>query len=225
MRILLVEDDTSLCESLRKDLVAAGYAVNVAYDGVSGEFLGATEHFDVVVLDLGLPGMSGMDVLRRWRAANIDVPVLVLTARDAWHERIDGFKAGADDYLGKPFHIEELKLRLAALVKRHHGKAQRALSAHGLTLDEENQSVILPDSRHEPLTAVEFRLLRCFMMKPGKILSKTQLGEQIYECDLDPESNVIEVYVNRLRKKIGEGIITTRRGQGYVFGDTQENWS
>jgi two-component system, OmpR family, response regulator len=222
MRILLIEDDKSLCESLRNDLVAVGYAVDVAHDGVSGEFLGSTENFDLVVLDLGLPELSGMEVLRRWRAANIDTPVLVLTARDAWHERIDGFKAGADDYLGKPFHTEELKLRLASLIKRRYGKAHKVLNAHGLTLDEDHQCVLLPDNRHEELTAVEFRLLRCFMMQPGKVLSKMQLGESIYESDLDRESNVIEVYVNRLRKKIGEAMITTRRGQGYVFGKTQE---
>lgn len=219
----MVEDDKTLCETLRCDLVLAGFAVDVAHDGESGEFLGATEHFDLVVLDLGLPKMSGLEVLRSWRAADIDFPVLILTARDAWHERIDGFKAGADDYLGKPFHVEELILRLSALAKRSHGQAPGAITAHGLILDEEHQSVTMADGRSEALTSVEFRLLRCFMMQPGKVLSKSQLGDSIYESDLDHDSNVIEVYINRLRKKIGESMIATRRGQGYVFGPTAGN--
>lgn len=218
MRLLLVEDDDRLCDALRRELVAAGFAVDIAKDGRSGEFLGATEHFDAAVLDLGLPEMTGLEVLRRWRSAGITFPVLILTARDAWHERIDGFKAGADDYLGKPFHVEELVLRLSALLKRSHGQAPRPLESHGLALDEEHQRVRLPDGRYEALTAIEFRLLRCFMMQPGKVLSKTQLGDSIYASDVDHDSNVIEVYINRLRRKIGEALITTRRGQGYVFG-------
>lgn len=207
-----------LGESLRRDLVAAGFAVDLARDGKTGEFLGATEHFDLAVLDLGLPEMPGLEVLRRWRAAKVDFPVLVLTARDAWHERIDGFKAGADDYLGKPFHIEELVLRLTALAKRRYGQAPRALQSQGLRLDEEDQSVTTADGRREALTAIEFRLLRCLMMQPGKVWSKSQLTDSIYESELEHDSNVIEVYINRLRKKIGESAIATRRGQGYVFG-------
>lgn len=203
---------------MRRDLVAAGFAVDVAHDGKAGEFLGATAHFDMAVIDLGLPHMSGLEMLRCWRAAGIDFPVLVLTARDAWHERIDGFKAGADDYLGKPFHIEELILRLSALLKRSHGQAQGATTAHGLILNETTQTVILPNGEPESLTAVEFRLLRCLMMQPGKVLSKNQLGESVYESEVEHDSNVIEVYINRLRKKIGESMILTRRGQGYVFG-------
>lgn len=207
-----------LGESLRRDLVAAGFAVDLARDGKTGEFLGATEHFDLAVLDLGLPEMPGLEVLRRWRAAKVDFPVLVLTARDSWHERIDGFKAGADDYLGKPFHIEELVLRLGALAKRRYGQAPRALQSEGLRLNEEDQSVTTADGRREALTAIEFRLLRCLMMQPGKVLSKSQLTDSIYESELEHDSNVIEVYINRLRKKIGESAIATRRGQGYVFG-------
>lgn len=207
---------------MRRDLVTAGFAVDVAHDGKAGEFLGATEHFDMAVIDLGLPQMSGLDMLRCWRAAGIDFPVLVLTARDAWHERIDGFKAGADDYLGKPFHIEELILRLNALLKRSYGQAPGATAVHGLVLNESEQSVTLPGGRRQALTAVEFRLLRCLMMQPGKVLSKSQLGDSIYESELEHESNVIEVYINRLRKKIGESMIATRRGQGYVFGPACE---
>jgi len=180
--------------------------------------MGATASYDLVVLDLGLPGMSGLEVLARWRAAGNDVPVLILTARDAWHERVDGFKAGADDYLGKPFHTEELVLRLRALAKRRHGHAPSVMRSQGLTLDEEHQAVTGADGKQISLTAIEYRLLQSFMLHPGKTLSKTQLAETVYESDMDPDSNVIEVYINRLRKKIGEGLITTRRGQGYVFG-------
>ena len=184
--------------------------------------MGATNSYDLVVLDLGLPVMSGLEVLRRWRAAGNDLPVLILTARDAWHERIDGFKAGADDYLGKPFHAEELLLRLRALARRRHGHAPGATRSQGLTLDEARQTVVRADGQQVPLTAIEFRLLQSFMLQPGKILSKTQLAESAWQADLDPDSNVIEVYVNRLRKKLGEGLIATRRGQGYVFGNAPD---
>ncbi len=217
IRILVVEDDEALGKSLQRDLIAAGFAVDRATDGVTGEFLGATEHFDLAVLDLGLPKMSGLEVLRRWRAAKLDVPVLVLTARDSWPERIEGFKAGADDYLGKPFHFEELYLRLQALARRRHGHAPRSVLGQGVTLDEENQSVISDTGERTTLTAIEFRLLRRLMMQPGVVLSKTQLAESVYESEIDHDSNVIEVYINRLRKKIGESRIVTRRGQGYVF--------
>jgi len=219
---LVVEDDESLCESLRRDLLRAGFAVDVARNGIEGEFLGSTERFDLAVLDLGLPGMPGLEVLRRWRAANNRVPVLVLTARDAWHERIDGFKAGADDYLGKPFHAEELVLRLLALAKRSHGQAPLALQSNGFQLDEAHQSIQFENGHAEPLTAVEFRLLRCFMMQPGKTLSKSHLWESAYETEVEHDSNVIEVYVNRLRRKLGESVIATRRGQGYVFGTPKD---
>lgn len=218
IRVLLIEDDASLCESLRRDLVKAGFAVDVARNGVQGEFLGATEHFDLAILDLGLPEMPGLEVLRRWRSANNQIPVLILTSRDAWHERIDGLKAGADDYLGKPFYTEELILRLMALAKRSHGQAPSMLVYEGICLDEAHQRVGLPDGRQETLTAAEFRLLRCFMLQPGKVLSKTQLWSSAYDSNAEHDSNVIEVYINRLRRKLGESIITTRRGQGYVFG-------
>lgn len=217
MRLLLVEDDLNLSRSLKTDLEAAGYAVDTAADGEQGEFLGMTESYDIVILDLGLPKMSGLEVLKKWRAAQNSLPVIVLTARDAWHEKVDGFKAGADDYLGKPFHLQELLARLQALLKRTYGQNLGALQVEGLTLNEEQQAVI-SNGAVVNLTAIEYRLLRYLMLHPGKVLSKAHLGEHIYEYEADPDSNVIEVYINRLRKIVGNDLIATRRGQGYVFG-------
>jgi len=218
MRILLIEDDPILRESLRESLQNSGFAVDAAGDGEVGEFLGSTESYDVAVLDLGLPQVPGLKVLQRWRGKGNAVPIIVLSARDAWHEKVDGLKAGADDYLGKPFHVEELVARIQALLRRRHGQVQSRIEMFGIGLDEERQTVTLDGTRTEPLTATEFRLLRCFMLHVGKTLSKAHLQEHIYECDADPDSNVIEVYVNRLRRKLGKHLIRTRRGQGYVFG-------
>jgi DNA-binding response OmpR family regulator len=219
MRVLLVEDERELCQSLRQDLEAAGFAVDIAADGEAAEYLGACESFDLAVLDLGLPKLSGLEVLKRWRAAHNTLPVIILTARGAWHEKVEGFKAGADDYLSKPFHVEELIVRIHALLKRRHGQVQPGLEMFGVKLDEERQAAIIEGVGPVSLTAFEFRLLRCFMLHPGKILSKSHLGEHVYEADADPDSNVIEVYVNRLRNKLGKDLISTRRGQGYVFGE------
>lgn len=218
MRLLLVEDDTALARRLRDDLAAAGYAVDWSDNGADGEYLGDVEPFDAVVLDLGLPRRPGLDVLRHWRQRGNRVPVLVLTARDAWHERVDGLKAGADDYLGKPFHTPELIARVEALIRRSVGRAGEPLAVAGITLDEERQVAVDPAGAEQALTGVEFRLLRYFMLHPGKVLSKSRLTEHVYDGDDDKESNVIEVYVKRLRQKLGQDIIQTRRGQGYVFG-------
>lgn len=218
MRLLLIEDDVSLCKSLTVDLERAGFAVDMANDGEHGEYLGMTECYDVVVLDLGLPKLPGLEVLKQWRRANNTVPVIVLTARDAWHEKVDGFKAGADDYLGKPFHIQELLVRIQALIKRLSGQNRLSLSICGIELNEDQQTLLLDNQHSVELTDVEFRLLRYFMLHQGKVISKTELSEHIYSCDHDPESNVIEVYINRLRRKLSKDMITTRRGQGYVFG-------
>ncbi len=219
MRILVAEDDEELARRLRDDLAAAGFAVDIADNGVDAEFLGNQEPYDAVVLDLGLPRRPGLEVLRHWRSQDNAVPVIVLTARDAWHEKVDGFKAGADDYLGKPFYVEELIERIRAVVRRRHGRAEVTLRVSGLTLDEERQCVTTEDGRTVALTGTEFRLLRYFMLHPGRILSKSRLTEHVYEYDADKDSNVIEVYVNRLRQKLGKELIETRRGQGYVFGD------
>ncbi len=217
MRLLLVEDHAELLQSLTEELRQAGYAVDVAMDGEQALFLGETEEYDVAVLDLGLPVMGGLEVLTRWRAAGRDVPVLILTARDSWMEKVEGLKAGADDYLTKPFHTEELLARLQALLRRRHGQLQRELRVNDLVLDEEHQQVRFDQGGSVGLTGTEFRLLRYFMMNPGKPLSKTRLIEHVYDQDFDRDSNLIEVYVRRLREKIGRNRIETRRGQGYVF--------
>jgi DNA-binding response OmpR family regulator len=216
VRLLLVEDDPALSASLAEDLGRAGFAVDRADNGVDGEHLGATEPYDVVVLDLGLPRRSGLEVLRRWRDKEVDLPVIVLTARDAWHDRVDGFKAGADDYVGKPFHFEELLARIQAVIRRREGRLPVALRSGDLVLDEERQEVVCGHERIG-LTGTEFRLLRYFMLHPDRVLSKTRLTEHVYDQDFDRDSNLIEVYVRRLREKIGVSRIETRRGQGYVF--------
>ena len=194
--------------------------MDVAHNGIDAEHLGSEWPYDAVVLDLGLPQRSGMDVLRNWRASGNAVPVLILTARDAWHEKVEGFKAGADDYLAKPFHIEELCARLGALIRRAHAQPAGAVTSEGLTLDESRQAVVTSDRVIE-LSGIEFRLLRYFMLHPGEILSKTHLAEHIYDNDAERDSNVIEVYVKHLRNKLGAARITTRRGQGYIFGAGQ----
>ncbi|MEO5345903.1 MAG: response regulator transcription factor [Magnetococcus sp. YQC-9] len=218
MRLLVVEDEAELAGSLKKDLGRAGFAVDVAADGVEAEYLGNEEPYDAVVLDLGLPGRHGLEVLRRWRDRGNNVPVLILTAWDAWHERVDGFKAGADDYLGKPFHTEELIARLNALLRRGSGRPLGAeLRVCGLCLDEARQEVILDSGERRSLTGTEFRLLRYFLLHPGQVLSKSRLTEHVYEYDEDKDSNVIEVYIKRLRDIVGRERIETRRGQGYVL--------
>ncbi|HRF61574.1 MAG TPA: response regulator transcription factor [Candidatus Competibacter sp.] len=218
MRLLLVEDDASQSGRLRIELEQAGFAVDVVADGVEAEFMGASEPYDVVVLDLGLPGRPGLEILSRWRAADNPVPVLILTARDAWHEKVDGFKAGADDYLGKPFHAAELIARLLALLRRSNARPCGPLRAAGLELNEDTQTVVTRGGETFDLTGTEFRLLRYLMLHPGRLLSKTRLAEHVYDFDTERDSNVLEVYINRLRRKLGRELIATRRGQGYVFG-------
>lgn len=217
MRLLLVEDDAALAQRLRAALGAAGYAVDLADNGQDALFLGRSQDYDLAVLDLGLPRLPGLAVLERWRRDGRSMPVLILTARDGWRDKVEGLKAGADDYLTKPFHPEELLARLQALLRRAHGRASPAIAALGFRLDEERQRVVRPDGCDIELTGTEFRLLRYFMLNPGKPLSKTRLTEHVYDQDFDLDSNVIEVYVRRLREKLGKDAIETRRGQGYVF--------
>ena len=219
MRLLLVEDDPQLGPQLKIALQQAGYAVDLAIDGIDAEALGDIEPYDLAVLDLGLPGRPGLTVLEHWRTRNNRLPVVILTARGSWQEKVEGFKAGADDYIGKPFHTEELLVRIGAVLKRSQGATLGKLQVGGITLDEERQLVIQPDGSESSLTGTEFRLLRYLMLHPGQVLSKSRLTEHVYEYDGDRDSNVVEVYINRLRQKIGLGRIETRRGQGYVFMD------
>ena len=218
MRLLLVEDDPTLGPQVQSALQRAGYAVDLAADGIDAEASGDIEPYDLIVLDLGLPGRSGLTVLENWRSRGNAVPVVVLTARDTWQEKIEGFKAGADDYVGKPFQIEELLARIGAVLKRSQGVAAGPLVVEGLTLEEETQSMVDSQGTRHELTGTEFRLLRYFMLHAGQVLSKTRLTEHVYDNDSDKDSNVIEVFVNRLRHKLGDELIQTRRGQGYIFG-------
>ncbi|MFA5632631.1 MAG: response regulator transcription factor [Porticoccaceae bacterium] len=217
MRLLLVEDSVALADELLLRLRAEGYACDWLVDGRDALRAPFDDSYDIAVLDLGLPGVSGLDILREWRAAQLALPVLVLTARNGWSERVEGLEAGADDYLGKPFHPDELVLRLRALIRRSHGsEAAPLLRANGLALDEARQCVRI-DEREVSLTGGEFALLRYFMLHPGRVLSRWQLAEHLYDLESERNSNVIEVHVSHLRDKLGKGVIATRRGQGYVF--------
>jgi len=218
MRLLLVEDDEELTTSLRRDLEQAGYAVDIAATGVEGEYMGDEGTYDIAILDLGLPDRNGLDVLRNWRARSNPLPVIILTARHDWQERIEGFQAGADDYVGKPFYTEELIARIKALINRSKGQQPGGkLEGGGVKLDEETREVITEDGSRQMLTNTEFRLLRYLLLNPDKVLSKRKLTEHVYDFDSDKDSNVIEVYIKYLRDKIGKDKIETRRGQGYVF--------
>lgn len=217
MRLLIVEDHVPLADELTANLKRAGYAVDWLTDGRDALHQGAIEPYDLIILDLGLPGKPGLDVLQEWRAGGLTTPVLILTARSHWAERISGLKAGADDYLTKPFHVEELQLRIQALLRRAHGTVnQPQLEAAGLHLNEHRQAVML-DEKEIALTAAEFSLLRYMMLHPRKIISKTQLVEHLYDAETERDSNVLEVHVSHLRSKLGKQVIETRRGQGYLF--------
>ncbi len=220
MKVLVVEDDRDLAAQIGAAVSEAGYTVEIAHDGAEGEFLGATETVGAAVLDLGLPGMDGIEVLKRWRGAGLTFPVLILTARDAWSDKVAGFRAGADDYVLKPFRMEEVVLRLSTLVRRAAGHATSELACGGLTLDMATGLVTL-EGMPLKLTAFEGRLLRFLMLHQGRVISRTELSEHMYDRDADRDFRSIEVVIGRLRKKIGEGRIETRRGEGYrlVPGD------
>jgi len=222
MRILLVEDDLKLAAQVKSALYKIGFAVDISNNGIDGEFKGDEEPYVLIILDLGLPQRSGLEVLKNWRSRGNKTPVLVLTARNDWSERVDGLKMGADDYVGKPFHMQELVARANALIRRSHGEATSGLRLSGLQLDDERQIVITADGIEHELTNIEFRLLRYFMTNPSVVLSKNRLIEHIYEGDTERDGNVIEVYVRRLRNKLGKDILQTRRHQGYIFPETKE---
>jgi len=214
MRVLVVEDEPSLRASLARTLTDAGYAVDTAADGHDGLHQGETQPYEAIVLDLGLPGIDGLSILRRWRAAGITTPVLILTARDLWHEKVAGIDAGADDYLAKPFHVEELLARVRALIRRAQGLASPVLTCGAVSLDTRSGRVT-NDGEPVTLTAHELKVLAYLMHHPGQVVSRTELTEHIYAQDFDRDSNTIEVFVGRLRKKLPPGLIETVRGLGY----------
>jgi two-component system OmpR family response regulator len=214
MRVLIVEDEPRLREQLRTGLVEGGYAVNEADNGRDAHHLGDTQAFDAVVLDLGLPVLDGLSVLKRWRDAGRAMPVLILTARDNWSEKVAGIDAGADDYLTKPFHMEELLARLRGLIRRASGLASPVLQCGALTLDTRSGRVSL-DGLPITLTSHEYKVLDYLMHRPGAVVSRSELTEHIYAQDFDRDSNTIEVFVGRLRKKLPADLIETVRGLGY----------
>lgn len=217
LTVLLVEDEQAIRRFVRAALEGVGCRVHEADSLHRGLLEAGTRQPDLIILDLGLPGRPGLEVLREWRGKGSHIPVLILTARSSWAERIEGLKAGADDYLSKPFHPEELLLRIQALLRRANGLSnQPELMVGGLQLDEAQQRVTLNGQCVE-LTAAEFRLLRYFMLHSGQLLSKSQLSDHLYDGESERDSNVLEVLVNRLRGKFGKTVIETRRGQGYRF--------
>ncbi|GAA3977066.1 response regulator transcription factor [Allohahella marinimesophila] len=219
MRLLLVEDDRLLADGLTSQLEKAGFSIDTAYTAREAVILGEQEDYRAVVLDLGLPDGNGLDVLRKWRMNNVSFPVLILTARGNWQDKVNGLKAGADDYLAKPFQTEELIARLNAIVRRSEGRNHSLVKAGRFELDENRQSLKLDDGTEHTLTGTEFRLLRCLMSRPGRVFSKEQLMEQLYSLNDNPSENVIEAYIRRLRKLVGSETISTRRGQGYLFNE------
>ena len=218
MRILVVEDDTNLNRQLKEALTEAGYAVDVAFDGEEGHYLGDTEPYDAVVLDIGLPQMDGLSVLEEWRRAGKTTPVLLLTARDRWSDKVQGIDAGADDYVAKPFHMEEVLARIRALVRRAAGLASNEIVAGSVRLDARSGKVTV-DGQSVKLTSHELRLLSYLMHHKGKVISRTELTEHLYDQDFDRDSNTIEVFVGRLRKKLPEDCIQTVRGLGYQIAE------
>ncbi len=214
MRLLVVEDDPDLNRQICSALTDAGYAVDKAFDGEEGLFLGESEPYDAIVLDLGLPKMDGISVLESWRRTGKSMPVLILTARDRWSDKVQGFDAGADDYVAKPFHMEEVLARLRALLRRASGHASSELTCGPVRLDARSSRVTV-DGNPIRLTSHEYRLLAYLMHHSGRVVSRTELVEHLYDQDFDRDSNTIEVFVGRLRKKLGIDVIQTVRGLGY----------
>ena len=221
MRCLIVEDDPTLATQLAAAMAEAGFAADIAHDGIKAEFMGATDPYDVAVLDLGLPGLPGIEVLTRWRAQGVGMPVLILTARGDWADKVAGFRAGADDYAVKPFRVDEVVLRARTLVRRAAGHAASVLTAGPLSY-ETQLGVITRDGAPLKLTAFETRILGYLMHHPDRVVSRTELSEHLYDAGSDRDFKSIEVVIGRLRRKIGGdhaggGVIETRRGEGYVL--------
>ena len=220
MRVLLVEDEAALREGLRENLATAGFTVDLAADGEEGLFAGLEYPIDIAVIDLGLPKLPGLDLIRQLRAEGRTYPILILTARDRWQDKVQGLDAGADDYVAKPFHFEEVQARLQALLRRSGGWASATLSCGVVSLDTRAQTVTV-EERLVELTTFEYRILEHLMLKAGEVISKTDLTEHLYEQDFERDSNVIEVFVGRLRRKLDPEDrikpIETLRGRGYRF--------
>ncbi|MDH5369033.1 MAG: response regulator transcription factor [Gammaproteobacteria bacterium] len=226
MRLLIIEDEPNLREQLQQYLQKQGYAVDVAEDGEAGFFMGREYPFDMAIVDLGLPKLSGIEVIQKWRDIDITFPILILTARGKWEDKVEGLEAGADDYLVKPFHNEELLARTRALLRRSAGISQPTIKFNSISINTSQQSVTVADSELE-LTAYEYKVIEYLVMNPDKVISKTELTEHIYEQDFDRDSNVIEVFVGRLRKKLDPNgslkPIETLRGRGYRWNLKQIN--
>jgi two-component system OmpR family response regulator len=216
VRLLVVEDDRNLNRQIVSALEGAGYAVDKAFDGEDGGFLGETEPYDAIILDLGLPKVDGVSVLNAWRRAGVKAPVIILTARDRWSDKVSGFDAGADDYVTKPFHMEELLARIRALLRRATGHASSEIVCGPVRLDTRSGRVSV-DGTPIRLTSHEYRLLSYLMHHAGRIVSRAELTEHLYDQDFDRDSNTIEVFVGRLRKKLGVDLIQTVRGLGYLI--------
>jgi two-component system, OmpR family, response regulator len=220
VRLLVVEDDRTLNQQIVTALEQAGYAVDAAMDGEEGQFLGETEPYDAIILDLGLPKVDGVSVLTAWRREGRKTPVIILTARDRWSDKVQGFDAGADDYVTKPFHMEELLARVRALLRRSAGHATSEISCGPVKLDTRSGRVTV-DGNPVKLTSHEYRLLSYLMHHMGRIVSRGELTEHLYDQDFDRDSNTIEVFIGRLRKKLGVDIIQTVRGLGYLLDASQ----
>ncbi len=216
MRVLLAEDEPHLCAQVKKLLNAEGRVVDVVHNGVDALHLGSTEPYDVIVLDLGLPERDGISVLREWRNAGLKTPVLILTARDGWSERVDGLDAGADDYMTKPFHMPELAARVRAILRRQSGLMNPVIEMGSVTLDSKNGRVTAQGIAVD-LTAQEIAVLTYLAHNRGRLVSRSELSDHIYEYDADRDSNTIAVFITRLRKKLGADLIKTVRGRGYMI--------
>ena len=226
MRVLIIEDEQALCIQVADDLRAAGYTVDTSFDGEEGQYLATEYEFDLMIIDLGLPKVSGMEIIKYLRNESIHTPILILTARDHWQDKVDGLSAGADDYLAKPFHTEELVARVNALIRRSAGHSSPVLKLGPLTIDTLQQQLLI-DENIVDVTAYEYRLMEYLAHNPAKIVSKTELTEHLYEQDYDRDSNVIEVFVGRLRRKLDPDgkfkPIETLRGRGYRLNSSWQS--